>query len=116
MLLWGPPGTGKSLSAKLAAKKLGYALLAVSWGNILGSSSPDRALSKILDTADHLGGCVLFADDFDKGFSGWDSNADGGIARRLSQKLLTWMAEHETEVLMLATVNRLSALHNSDMN
>ena len=110
MLLWGPPGTGKSLSAKLAAKKLGYALLAVSWGNILGSSSPDRALSKILDTADHLGGCVLFADDFDKGFSGWDSNADGGIARRLSQKLLTWMAEHETEVLMLATVNRLSML------
>ncbi|MCU0542645.1 MAG: AAA family ATPase [Oscillatoriaceae cyanobacterium Prado104] len=110
MLFWGPPGTGKSLSAKLAAKKLGRALLAMSWGNILGSSSPDRALSKILDTADHLGGCVLFADDFDKGFSGWESNADGGVARRLSQKLLTWMVEHESDVLMLATVNRLSLL------
>jgi len=34
---------------------------------------------------------VLFFDNFDKGFSGWESNADGGVARRLSQKLLTWM-------------------------
>lgn len=110
MLLWGPPGTGKSLSAKLAAKKLGYALLAASWGNILGSSNPDRALNKMLETADNLGGCVLFFDDFDKGFSGWESNADGGVARRLSQKLLTWMQEHESEVLMLATVNRLEML------
>ncbi|NJK76431.1 MAG: ATP-binding protein [Microcoleus sp. SU_5_6] len=110
MLLWGPPGTGKSLSAKLAAKKLGYALISASWGNILGSSNPDRALKKMLDTADNLGGCVLFFDDFDKGFSGWESNADGGIARRLSQKLLTWMQEHESPVLMLATVNRLEML------
>jgi SpoVK/Ycf46/Vps4 family AAA+-type ATPase len=45
----------------------------------------------MLETADNLGGCVLFFDDFDKGFSGWESNADGGVARRLSQKLLTWM-------------------------
>ena len=110
MLLWGPPGTGKSLSAKLAAKKLGYALLAMSWGNVIGSPNPDRALAKILETADHLGGCVLFADDFDKGFAGWDSNADGGVARRLSQKLLTWMQEHTSDVLMLATVNRLGML------
>lgn len=110
MLLWGPPGTGKSLSAKLTAKKLGYALLAMSWGNILGSTNPDRALAKILETAEHLGGCLLFADDFDKGFAGWDSNADGGVARRLSQKLLTWMQEHTSDVLMLATVNRLGML------
>ncbi|NES97518.1 MAG: AAA family ATPase [Desertifilum sp. SIO1I2] len=110
MLLWGPPGTGKSLSAKLTAQKLGYALLAMSWGNVLGSANPDRALAKILETAEHLGGCVLFADDFDKGFAGWDSNADGGVARRLSQKLLTWMQEHVADVLMIATVNRLEML------
>lgn len=110
MLLWGPPGTGKSLSAKLAASKLGYVLMTVSWGNVLGSDRPDRLLGEILEVADNLGGCVLFFDDFDKGFSGWDSNADGGLSRRLSQKLLTWMQEHISPVLMLATVNRLEAL------
>jgi SpoVK/Ycf46/Vps4 family AAA+-type ATPase len=28
MILWGPPGTGKSLSAKLAAKKMGVPMVA----------------------------------------------------------------------------------------
>ncbi len=43
MLLMGPPGTGKSLIAKLAAKALGYPLLGLSWGNVLGADNPDRA-------------------------------------------------------------------------
>lgn len=110
MLLWGPPGTGKTLSAKLAAKKLGCPLLACSWGNLLGEKSPDRALSKILRIVDSMGQCILFFDDFDKGFAGWDSNADGGVSRRLSQKLLTWMQEHTTPVMVIATANRLEML------
>jgi len=110
MLLWGPPGTGKTLSAKLAAKKLGCPLLTCSWGNLLGDKSPDRALSKILRIVDSMGQCILFFDDFDKGFAGWDSNADGGVSRRLSQKLLTWMQEHTSPVMVIATANRLEML------
>lgn len=110
MLLWGPPGTGKTLSAKLAAKKLGCPLLACSWGNLLGEKSPSRALSKILRIVDSMGQCILFFDDFDKGFAGWDSNADGGVSRRLSQKLLTWMQEHTSPVMVIATANRLEML------
>ena len=110
LLLWGPPGTGKTLSAKLAAKKLGCPLLACSWGNLLGAPSSDRALSNILRIADSMGQCILFFDDFDKGFSGWETNADGGVSRRLSQKLLTWMQEHTSDVMVIATANRLGML------
>ena len=107
MLLLGPPGTGKSLSAKLAAKALGYSLLALSWGNVLGSDNPDRTLAKILEVADCLDRVVLLGDDFDKGFTGWES---GGASRRLSQRLLTWMQEHTSKAMMIATVNRIQLL------
>lgn len=107
MLLMGPPGTGKSLCAKLTAKALGYSLLALSWGNVLGSDNPDRALASILEVADCLDKCILLADDFDKGFTGWE---EGGVSRRLSQRLLTWMAEHTSNVMMVATVNRIQLL------
>ncbi len=40
MVLWGPPGTDKSLSAKLAAKKMGLPLLAANWGVLLSSPNP----------------------------------------------------------------------------
>ena len=107
MLLMGPPGTGKSLCAKLAAKALGYPLLGLSWGNVLGSHNPDKALAQILEVADCLDNCVILADDFDKGFTGW---SEGGASRRLSQRLLTWMQEHTSNALMIATVNRIQLL------
>ncbi|MBS3030672.1 MAG: AAA family ATPase (plasmid) [Dolichospermum sp. DET50] len=110
MLLWGPPGTGKSLSAKLAAKKMGLPLLAANWGVLLGSPHPDRALKEFIALVTSLAPCVLYWDDFDKGFAGWDSNADGGVARRLSAGLLTWMQEHQEPVYTIATINRLEML------
>jgi SpoVK/Ycf46/Vps4 family AAA+-type ATPase len=87
MLLWGPPGIGKSLSAKLAAKKLGLPLLAANWGVLLGSPNPDLALKEFIALFTSLAPCVLYWDDFAKGFSGWDSNADRGVARPLSAVL-----------------------------
>lgn len=110
MILWGPPGTGKSLSAKLAAKKMGVPLLAADWGAIVGSSQPDLALRELLELAQALSPTILYWDDFDKGFAGWNSNADGGISRRLSGKLLTWMQEHQYPIYIVATVNRLGML------
>ena len=107
MMLLGPPGTGKTLTAKMTAKAMGYTLLAMSLGNVMGSTNPDFNLRRILEVADAISQVVLLADDFDKGFTGWDS---GGVARRLSQRLLTWMQEHTSNVLMLATCNRIKLL------
>ncbi|MGF1490842.1 MAG: ATP-binding protein, partial [Prochloraceae cyanobacterium] len=107
MLLLGVPGTGKTLCAKFAAFSLGYSLMAFSWSNILGAENSDRALSNILEIADTIDRVVLLADDFDKGFTGWK---EGGKSMRLSQKLLTWMQEHTSRVLMIATVNRIGLL------
>ncbi|MCC5670601.1 AAA family ATPase, partial [Nostoc sp. CHAB 5784] len=98
------------LSAKLAAKKMGLPLLAANWGVLLGDRHPDRALKEFIALVTSLAPCVLYWDDFDKGFAGWDSNADGGVARRLSAALLTWMQEHQEPVYTIATVNRLSML------
>ncbi|MCC5670751.1 AAA family ATPase, partial [Nostoc sp. CHAB 5784] len=96
-----------------AAKKMGLPLLAANWGVLLGDRHPDRALKEFIALVTSLAPCVLYWDNFDKGFAGWDSNADGGVARRLSAALLTWMQEHQEPVYTIATVNRLSMLLRS---
>ena len=108
--LWGPPGTGKSLSAKLTASSLGLPLIASDWGALLGSPQPDRALRDLLEIVESLAPTIFYFDDFDKGFAGWDSEANGGVIRRISGKFLTWLQEHNSPVFMLATVNRLNNL------
>jgi hypothetical protein len=112
ILLWGPPGTGKSLSAKHAALKLGVPLIAANWGS-LRSAKPgqsEKNLDFLLQQCSINAPVVLFFDDFDKGFAGWSSDADGGVESRLANKLLTWMQERVESVYVVATCNRLEKL------
>jgi hypothetical protein len=112
MILWGPPGTGKSLAAKLAAQKMGVTLLAADWGTLRGATAyeTEQNLRFLLQTAESMAPICLYFDDFDKGFAGWNSDADGGSTRRQAAKFLTWMQEHQSQVFVMATVNRLGML------
>ncbi|MGD1872982.1 MAG: ATP-binding protein [Mastigocoleus sp.] len=114
MILWGPPGTGKSLSAKLAAKKMGVPMVAADWAGLRGANAYEsrKNLREFLQFCDANGehGLVLYFDDFEKGFAGFDSDSDGGVSRQLAGKLLTWMQEKTSQVLVMATVNRLEFL------
>ncbi|MCV3217328.1 ATP-binding protein [Plectonema radiosum NIES-515] len=114
MIIWGPPGTGKSLSAKLAAKKMGVPMVAADWAGLRGKTAYEsrKNLREFLQFCDANGeyGLILYFDDFDKGFAGFDSDNDGGVSRQLAGKLLTWMQERTSQVLVMATVNKLEFL------
>ena len=114
ILLWGPPGTGKSLSAKLAAQKMGVPLIAADWAGLRGNTAYESRhnLTEFLKVCDILGegGLIIYFDDFDKGFAGFDADNDGGASRQMAGKLLTWMQEHTSKVLVLATINNLNFL------
>ncbi len=114
MILWGPPGTGKSLSAKLAAKKIGVPMVAADWSGLRGATAYEsrKNLREFLQFCDANGehGLVLYFDDFEKGFAGFNSDNDGGISRQLAGKFLTWMQERTSQVFVMATVNRLEFL------
>ena len=91
---------------------MGVPLLAANWGS-LRSPKPgqsERNLDFLLEQCCINAPVVLFFDDFDKGFAGWNSGTDGGIEGRLANKLLTWMQERSQPVYVVATCNRLEKL------
>ena len=110
MLLWGLPGTGKSLAAKLAAQKMSVPLINVDWGGLIAQGvRGEMRFRYLLNLAHAIAPCILFLDDFEKAFSTWDSS-DGGVGRRLAGKLLTWLSDHREKIFTLATINRLEML------
>ncbi|MBD2458298.1 ATP-binding protein [Nostoc sp. FACHB-87] len=106
ILLIGPPGTGKSHSAKACSARLGLPLIIVEWGSFRSYGNLAEYKLKILLTLlDRLNSVIFYLDDFDKGFAG-----DDDLSKRLAGMLLTWMQERTSEVLILASVNRLDWL------
>ena len=111
VLLVGPQGTGKSLTAKSISESWSMPLLRLDVGRLFSSlvgSSEARTRETIL-RAEAMSPCILWIDEIDKGFGG-DARSDGGTSQRVLASLLTWMAEKETAVFVIATANSINKL------
>jgi len=110
MLLLGIQGCGKSLAAKAVAGAWGVPLLRLDFGSLYNKfyGESERNLRESLTSAESMAPCVLWIDEIEKAISG--DSSDGGTSRRVLGTLLTWMAEKEERVFLVATANDISAL------
>lgn len=114
LLLCGIPGTGKSLSAKVTSSLLGWPLvrfdLSAAKGSLMGQS--EAAIRNALALADAVSPCVLWMDEIEKCVGGAASShqTDGGTVSSMVSTLLTWMQEHSSPVVVVATANDYSKL------
>lgn len=107
IVLVGLPGTGKSLAAKAISGELNLPLLQLDVGKLFGgivgeSESRIREMIKIAET---LSPCVIWIDEIDKAFSKTTSTSDSGTSSRVLSTFLTWLAEKQSSVFIVATAN-----------
>jgi len=110
VLLLGVQGCGKSLAAKAVAGVWGVALLRLDFGSLYNKyhGETERNLRESLHAAEVLAPCVLWVDEIEKAIGG--EEGDGGTARRVLGTLLTWMAEKQAPVFIVATANDIESL------
>lgn len=110
MLLFGVQGSGKSLAAKAVAGSWGVPLLRLDFATLYNKffGETERNLREALVLAETMAPCVLWIDEIEKGL-GQDSN-DAGVSQRILGTLLTWLAEHDARVFVVATANNIHAL------
>jgi hypothetical protein len=112
ILVLGVPGTGKSALAKALGNETGRPTLVLDIGALMGSlvGATEQNIRQALRVADAMAPCVLFCDELEKGLSGVNGQGDGGVSTRLFGTLLTWLAEHESDVFFIGTANDISKL------
>lgn len=114
ILLVGPPGTGKSLSAKATATALGVPLLKVDLGALKSKfvGESEANLRKAFDVIAAIGRCVVWFDEVEKALAGSapGASADGGVSSDALGAILGWMQERQGEAFVIATANDASAL------
>ncbi|POM75988.1 ATPase [Phytophthora palmivora] len=89
MVLHGPPGTGKTMLAKAAAKASGCNFLNLSASDLMKAEigESEKAITRAFDTARALSPCMVFIDEFQSLF-GNRSTAGQTTSRMISQLLL----------------------------
>ena len=111
VLLVGPQGTGKSLTAKAIAHSWSMPLLRLDVGRLFAGlvGASEARTREMIQRAEAMAPCVLWIDEIDKGFGG-DSRSDGGTSQRVLGTVLTWMAEKTSAVFVVATANGVDKL------
>jgi len=110
ILLIGVQGCGKSLAAKATAGVFGLPLLRLDFATLYNKyhGETEKNLRESLKTADIMSPCVLWIDEIEKGLAG--RGGETGTTQRVLGSFLTWMAEKESNVFVVATANDISAL------
>ena len=111
ILLYGPPGCGKSLGAKRLAWNTGLSLMKVRFDALISSYFGESAanLRTVFDAAKERP-CVLLLDECDFIARSRVGSKDIGEAARIVNSLLQLMEEYDAPGLLVATTNVESSL------
>jgi hypothetical protein len=112
VLLLGVPGVGKSAFAKALGNETSRPTLLLDvpalMAGLVGQS--EQNLRQALRILDAMSPCIAFVDELEKALSGIGSTGDSGVATRMFGTLLTYLADHDTDVFFVATANDISRL------
>jgi SpoVK/Ycf46/Vps4 family AAA+-type ATPase len=112
LLLVGIQGTGKSLTAKAIAHHWHLPLLRLDVGRLFAGlvGESESRTRQMIQLAEALSPCVLWIDEIDKAFGGVEGKGDGGTTSRVFGTVVTWLAEKNSAVFVVATANNVQAL------
>jgi len=114
ILLYGPPGCGKSLGAKRIAWNTGLPLMKVRFASLISSYFGESAANlRTLFMAAKERPCVLLLDECDFIARSRVNSNDIGEASRIVNSLLQLMEEYDAPGLLVATTNIESSLDNA---
>ncbi len=110
--LFGPPGTGKSLSAKAIAFKLGLPLIKFNVGRVFQSlvGQSEERVEAALKMLEAMAPCVAFIDEIDKVFQRTTSGGDSGVGQRVMGAILSFMQDSDSPIFWVMAGNRVDNL------
>ncbi|MEM6520117.1 MAG: AAA family ATPase [Cyanobacteria bacterium P01_C01_bin.70] len=112
ILIVGIQGCGKSLAAKTIAREWQMPLLKLDAGRLYNKfvGESENNFRRAVALAETMAPAILWIDEIEKSLGQSDSDADGGLSRRLFGYFLTWLQEKSGDVFVVATANDLSRI------
>ncbi|NJK33545.1 MAG: AAA family ATPase [Oscillatoriales cyanobacterium SM2_2_1] len=114
ILLYGPPGGGKTLLAKAVATAVGANFIAVHASDLMVKwvGASEQAVQHLFAQARQVAPCVIFLDELDTLAPARGTVGDGGVGDRVLGQLLSELdgIGIDTPLLVIAATNRREAI------
>jgi len=117
VLLYGPPGCGKTLVAKAVAKESGASFISIKGPELLSKyvGSSEKAIRQVFQRARASPPCVIFFDELDALAPRRGMNGDGNqVSERVVNTLLTELdsasEKDNNQIFVIAATNRPAAI------
>ena len=112
ILLFGPPGTGKTWLAKALAKEMRLPMVKLSAADLLRGivGESEQRTRKITRLVESMAPVVVFIDEADQLFQsrGQVLSTDSGVSRRVQNLLLDWLGDESRRSFVVMATNYLS--------
>ena len=113
IILYGPPGCGKSLFVKSMAKELDMTVLLFHIENVLGKyvGESEKGMRRVFDIADALSPCILFVDEIDKlGRRSSTDTTGSNVDKQIFSMLLEKLGDEDREWFFAAATNIIEVI------
>jgi len=109
VLLFGPPGTGKTYFSKAIAKESGMPMLKLTPADFLRGivGETETRVKQLTTLIETLTPCIVFIDEFDQLSLRREAQfiGDSGVSRRMQNMLLDWMGDERRSSFIIGATN-----------
>lgn len=113
IILFGPPGTGKTILAKSISRETNMSLMMLRPENVLGKyvGESEKNFKKAFEIADSMVPCILMIDELDR-FSKRDGgdNVSSHVERELFSMLLEKLGDENREWFFIGATNMIESI------
>ncbi|MEM3147103.1 MAG: ATP-binding protein, partial [Archaeoglobaceae archaeon] len=114
LLLYGPPGCGKTFFAKAFAKELNLPMITLSPADLLRGivGETEARTRQLVALIESLAPIIVFIDEFDQLAIGRDRAfmGDSGVSRRMQNMLLEWLGDEKRKAFIVGATNFVGSL------
>jgi SpoVK/Ycf46/Vps4 family AAA+-type ATPase len=112
ILLFGPPGTGKTMLAKAVANEAGASFMNISMSTIVSKwyGEAEKSIRAVFSLAAKIAPAIIFVDEVDSMLATRERSNENEVSRRIKNEFMThWdglLSKPNERILVLAATNR----------
>ncbi|OEL17291.1 Spastin [Dichanthelium oligosanthes] len=112
ILLFGPPGTGKTMLAKAVANEAGASFMNISMSTIVSKwyGESEKSIRALFSLAAKIAPAIIFVDEVDSMLGSRENSNENEASRRIKNEFMThWdglLSKSNERILVLAATNR----------